>query len=308
MNCSHSKSMQVPVIVPEEHAGQRIDNFLTSRLKGLPKSRLYRALRSGEVRVNHKRVQAGYRLEAGDVLRLPPLRVSSAKPVQTVPQKLAMQCETSVLFEDARFLVVNKPSGFAVHGGSGVQFGLVETWRLLRPEARCIDLGHRLDRETTGCIVLAKKPSVLKGLHELFAKGAVRKIYWALLAGHWPARTARIDAPLLGRILRSGERMVAVHSEGKAALTEFRLIQTFADYVWVEVRPQTGRMHQIRVHARHMGHSILGDQKYGLEHPVSPVVPHLMLHARSIEFEFEEKVYRFEAQPDVAFGRLIGRA
>jgi len=248
--------------VDDAHVGQRIDNFLLTRLKGLPKSHLYRIIRKGEVRVNKKRIKPDYRLQMGDTVRIPPLRLSV--PSKTTPSLGAQQLLANrILYEDKNLLIINKPAGMAVHGGSGVSFGVIETLRQARPQEKFLELVHRLDRETSGCLLLAKKPSILKELHALLRDKQMEKVYWALVCGYWPKNLHCVDAPLEKFELRSGERMVNVRADGKLAVTEFKIIQRFADTTLVEARPLTGRTHQIRVHALHAGHPIIGDEKYG---------------------------------------------
>jgi 23S rRNA pseudouridine955/2504/2580 synthase len=258
------------VTVGPEHAGQRIDNFLRSELKGAPKSLIYRILRTGEVRVNKGRAKPETRVSAGDVVRVPPLRLSEELPVR-VGDPLKEQLEQAIVFEDAQVLVLNKPAGIAVHAGSGVKVGVIEALRAARPEAKGLELAHRLDRETSGVLVLAKDRPTLMELHELLRGDRVKKSYRALVRGHWPDKRTEVDAPLEKGSLRGGERMVEVRLDGKQALTRFRVLERFAFEVegralsatLVEAMPVTGRTHQIRVHAAHADHPIAGDDKYG---------------------------------------------
>lgn len=248
--------------VDDAQAGQRIDNFLATCLKDVPKSHVYRLLRKGEVRVNKGRIKPDYRLQAGDSVRIPPLRYSEARP--PLPAAAAPQwLEHRVLFEDAALLVLDKPSGMAVHGGSGQSYGVIEALRALRPNAPFLELVHRLDRETSGCLLIAKKPAMLRGLHELLRSGEVEKRYLALLQGRWQGGPRRVDMPLEKNVLQSGERMVRVSAQGKAAMSLFRPRQVFSGASLVEVVLDTGRTHQIRVHAAALGHPIAGDDKYG---------------------------------------------
>ena len=274
------------VEVTDAHAGQRIDNFLISHLKGVPKSRIYRILRKGEVRVNKGRIKAEYRLCEGDVIRVPPVRVSEKKPVQGVSASLNKLLLSSILFEDDRLLVVNKPSGLAVHGGSGISQGLIEALRVMRPEARFLELVHRLDRDTSGCIMVAKKRSMLRFLHEQLRIGTVDKRYLALVSGRWPNRRKVVNAPLLKNTLQSGERMVNVSPEGKKSVTEFAVVERYPLATLVEAKPITGRTHQIRVHALHVGNPLLGDDKYGdqeaCRHFKGLGLRRLFLHAASL--------------------------
>jgi len=254
--------------ISAEFAGQRIDNFLLTRLKGAPRSLIYRILRSGEVRVNKGRIKPEYRLKAGDQLRLPPLRLPAPDEPPALAKGLLERLEAAIIHEDSGLIALNKPCGIAVHGGSGLNYGVIEALRQLRPDCKALELVHRLDRDTSGLLLIAKKRSLLRHLHQALrgelADGQVDKRYLALVQGHFPASLKQIDAPLLKNTLRSGERMVQVQSEGKPALTRFSVVQRFADLATlVEARPITGRTHQIRVHAQHAGHPIAGDDKYG---------------------------------------------
>jgi 23S rRNA pseudouridine955/2504/2580 synthase len=249
--------------VTADHGGQRLDNYLLSRLKGLPKSRLYRIIRKGELRVNKKRVKPDYRLQEGDIIRIPPLRLAPPSEKKIPSQKLSDLIEKAIIFEDKNFLAINKPSGIAVHGGSGIQLGVIEALRALRPQQKYLELVHRLDRDTSGCLLVAKKSSILKELHELLRMGAIKKIYLALVEGHWPKSLKKIDVPLDKNQLQSGERIVRVDTRGKNCLTQFHPVHYFPDTTLVEAMPITGRTHQIRVHAQYAKHPIIGDEKYG---------------------------------------------
>lgn len=276
--------------ISDEQAGQRIDNFLMARLKGVPKARVYNILRKGEVRVNKGRIKPDYRLQPGDLLRIPPVRVAQRPAPGKPSNQLIRTLENSVLFENDGLLVINKPPGLAVHGGSGVSLGLIEVLRLMRPEARYLELVHRLDRGTSGCIMVAKKRSYLRHLQAaLRHKRGVRKVYQALVLGQWPAERQRIDAPLLKLESNNGkERIVKVHPEGKSSLTEFRVLQAYTDYTLMEARPLTGRTHQIRVHAQYAGHSLAGDERYGDDHANERLrklgMRRLFLHAAELGF------------------------
>ena len=274
------------VRIDSELAGQRIDNYLRRELPGLPKGRLYRILRKGEVRVNGGRIRAEYRLQEGDEVRIPPARIN-AGPGDAAPGKIAA-IEDQVIFEDKRLLVINKPSGVAVHGGSGVSHGAIELLRAARPELRDLSLVHRLDRETSGCLVLAKRRSALRELHQKFRDGTVEKNYLALVVGDWQFGERLIDAPLLVRHRKNGERHVVVSGGGKQAQTLMRLSRTFGTYSLLQCQPRTGRTHQIRAHALHAGHPIAGDERYG--DPAANAeakklgLKRLFLHAQSIAF------------------------
>jgi 23S rRNA pseudouridine955/2504/2580 synthase len=251
--------------VNSEEAGQRIDNFLFSRLKGVPKSHIYRILRTGEVRRNGGRIQAQERLDPGDVIRVPPLRLATHHSPPLPHHLIRARLESRLLYEDDDLLVLNKPSGMAVHGGSGLSYGVIEGLREIRPHAHFFELVHRLDRETSGCLLIAKKRSALRSLHEQFRTDAVKKTYLALLSGAWTKTLWIIDAPLKKNTLQSGERLVKVMKDGKPSVTEFRRRCRYAKATLVEARPITGRTHQIRVHAQVLGHPLLGDERYGNE-------------------------------------------
>jgi 23S rRNA pseudouridine955/2504/2580 synthase len=254
------------VEVAPELAGQRIDNFLITYLKGVPKTLIYRILRKGEVRVNKGRIKPEYKLQAGDIVRVPPVRVPERDEPVPVAQGLLQRLEAAIVYEDKGLIVLNKPAGIAVHGGSGLSFGVIEAFRQLRPDAKELELVHRLDRDTSGLLMIAKKRSMLRHLHEQLRGDGVDKRYMALVRGHWATSQKQVRAPLLKSNLRSGERMVEVNEEGKEALTLFKVLRRFGDFAtMVEARPITGRTHQIRVHALHAGHSIAGDSKYGDE-------------------------------------------
>ncbi|MGD9153059.1 MAG: RluA family pseudouridine synthase [Gammaproteobacteria bacterium] len=249
--------------VNDEHIDRRIDNFLLNKLKGLPKSRLYLLLRKGEIRVNKKRIKPSYRLQMGDIIRIAPLYLSPktkpAKPNKELLEKLAKR----ILYEDADLLIINKPVGIAVHGGSGIRLGLIELLRIMRPKEPYLELVHRLDRNTSGCLVIAKKPSVLRKLHNLLRENKMQKIYIALTLGHWRKKINKVDIALRKNVLSSGERVIRASDQGKAAFTEFKVVKDFSVASLVEVKLHTGRTHQIRVHAQISGHPIAGDDKYG---------------------------------------------
>jgi len=277
------------VSIDADHAGQRVDNFLRRELPGVPKGRLYRLIRRGEVRVNGGRVRAEYRLKDGDEVRIPPVRINEegAPP----PQAMAAAIVDHVLFEDKRLLVIDKPSGVAVHGGSGVSHGVIELLRHARPDLRDLSLVHRLDRETSGCLVLAKKRSALRALHEKFREGVVEKNYLALVVGDWQLGDQLIDSPLRVTHRQGGERHVIVSADGKSAQTRVRLSRTFGRYSLMQCSPLTGRTHQIRVHLLSEGFPIAGDERYGDPDANAEArkfgLPRLFLHAQSIAFPDE---------------------
>ncbi len=285
---SQSKTKIFPKVrqvnVSEDEAGQRIDNFLARYLKGVPKSHIYRILRRGEVRVNSGRIRAQYKVRAGDTVRIPPVRISESKPGH-VP---GLNLEQHIVFENPRLLVINKPPGIAVHGGSGLSYGLIEALRAERSTAPYLELGHRLDRETSGCLVLAKRRSFLRAFHEQLQQGQVKKLYLALVDGQWQGGKRTVDVALRKNQLRGGERMVNVDPEGKQAISIFRPVSVYQDASLVEVDLKTGRTHQIRVHGQHIGHPLAGDEKYGDEQFNSRMraigLRRMLLHAQMIEF------------------------
>jgi 23S rRNA pseudouridine955/2504/2580 synthase len=277
--------------VRSEDSGQRLDNYLLRELKGVPRTRLYRAIRKGEVRVNKGRVQADYRLVAGDLVRIPPLRRPEPGQPAQMPKGLARELESRVVYEDEQLLVLDKPSGLAVHGGSGLSYGLIECLRQMRPTARFMELIHRLDRDTSGLVLIALKRSALRELHRQLREKHVDKRYLALAVGHWPTACRQVEAPLEKNVLLSGERVVKVSKEGKRALTRFEVRERFDKATLIEARPVTGRTHQIRVHALHAGHPLLGDDKYssqkGEELARELGLKRLFLHASELRFELQ---------------------
>lgn len=270
--------------VGEESEAQRIDNFLLRQLKGVPKSHVYRVLRSGEVRVNSGRVKPDYRVRVGDKVRLPPIRVAAANP-----KPPAKPFGLPIVHEDASLLVVDKPSGVAVHGGSGVSFGVIELLRAARPEAKLLELAHRLDRDTSGLLVVAKKRSALVELHRMLRDGEVEKIYLAVVKGVPARKQFDITEALHKYVNARGERRVAVKAGGLSAVTKIKLLKESKDFSLVQLRLMTGRTHQIRVHLAHAGHPVLGDDKYGdfeLNRAVARQgVTRLFLHARRLAFK-----------------------
>ncbi|THK42411.1 23S rRNA pseudouridine(955/2504/2580) synthase RluC [Methylophaga sp. SB9B] len=246
-----------------DQAGQRIDNFLITLEKGVPKSRIYRALRKGEVRVNKGRIKQTYRLQAGDQVRIPPLRVSEKVIITDLSDSLTEALEQSILMEDDALLVINKPSGLAVHAGSQIQLGVIEAMRIIRPDNRFVELVHRLDRDTSGCLVIAKSREALLNLQEQMKNSETDKRYLTLTKGHWPANENIVDLALQKNTLSSGERMVAPDINGKKSKTLFEVKQNFADCQLVAAKLYTGRTHQIRVHSASQSHPVAGDEKYG---------------------------------------------
>ncbi|MEL0586294.1 MAG: 23S rRNA pseudouridine(955/2504/2580) synthase RluC [Candidatus Thiodiazotropha sp. (ex. Lucinoma kazani)] len=271
-----------------EYAGQRIDNFLLRQLKGVPKSYIYRILRKGEVRVNKGRIKAVYKLKAGDSIRIPPVRMDQQAPAPRLSEQLRSGLEQAVVFEDERLLVLNKPSGMAVHGGSGVSSGIIEAFRVMRPDEKQLELVHRLDRDTSGCLLISKRRSALRALHELIRENRVDKRYLALLSGSWRKGQQNVDMPLRKNTLQGGERVVRVDAEGKSAQTHFKRLQRFKEATLVEVELITGRTHQIRVHSAWLGSPVLGDTKYGDAEANKRMreigLRRLFLHAHQISF------------------------
>lgn len=296
------------VNVSEDEAGQRIDNFLARYLKGVPKSHIYRILRRGEVRVNSGRIRAQYKVCAGDTVRIPPVRISESKPGH-VP---GINLEQHVLFENPRLLVINKPSGIAVHGGSGLSYGIIEALRAERSTAPYLELGHRLDRETSGCLVIAKRRSFLRAFHEQLQQGQVKKLYLALVDGQWQGGKRTVDVPLRKNQLRGGERMVSVDPEGKTAISIFRPVSVYQDTSLVEVELKTGRTHQIRVHGQHIGHPLAGDEKYGDEQFNRRMraigLRRMFLHAHIIEFvdPYDDEVITVSSPLDENVRAVLG--
>lgn len=248
-------------LITEQEAGQRIDNFLLRILKGVPRSRIYRAIRGGEVRINKKRADATDRIEAGDIIRIPPIR-TAMRPVVKLEPHLTQLLQDRIIYEDDSLIVLDKPSGLAVHGGSGLTLGVIEALRLIYPKAD-LELVHRLDRDTSGCLMITKKRSLLRFLHEALREGHIEKKYLTLLIGRWPLSQQVVELPLEKNIMSSGERMVRVTSEGKTAKTLFHLLKYVDTMSLMEVTLMTGRTHQIRVHAAYKGHPVAGDDKYG---------------------------------------------
>lgn len=300
-----SPSVQFVEVEPD-YAGQRVDNFLLARLKGVPKSRIYRIIRKGEVRVNRSRVKPEYKLVEGDKVRIPPVRVAEREAPAAPGQKLQGLLEDSIIYEDGLLLVINKPAGLAVHGGSGVSLGLIEAFRATRPKQPFLELVHRLDRETSGCLIIAKKRSALRFLQDEMRGRRVIKVYQALASGRWPRGMKRIDMPLLKSELKSGERIVRVNPEGKRSVTHFSVLQRFDNIkltdsagrvdsvgqmgsaTLVEATLETGRTHQIRVHAQYAGCPLAGDEKYGGDQYNRNIkrlgLKRMFLHALKLQF------------------------
>ena len=300
-------SPKSPVImrtVTGDEAGQRIDNFLMRHFKSVPRSRVYRLLRKGEVRVNRKRVDAEYRIQEGDAVRLPPVRLEAAdesgragpmRPSSSLQELI----EGAVIFQDKHLLVIDKPAGVAVHGGSGMSFGVIEALRASRPR-ETLELVHRLDRDTSGCLLVSRDRATLTRLHALIRNGGMHKTYLALVAGSWQLGGKRIDAPLATDNRQHGERHVRVAAAGKSSVSVFRPVQFFgALATLMEVDIPTGRTHQIRVHASFAGHPLLGDDKYGDRERNAELkrvgLRRTFLHAQSVAFEWPGSGVPFHA-------------
>jgi 23S rRNA pseudouridine955/2504/2580 synthase len=286
------KSSVRHVQIDAETAGQRLDNLLGRLLLGVPRSRIFRLIRRGEVRVNGRRAGPEQRLTAGDRVRVPPVREMAADAPRRVPAALIQAVEAAIIHEDERLLVLDKPAGLAVHGGSGLSFGVIEALRASRP-TETLELAHRLDRDTSGCLIVARRGAALRVLHALLREGSVQKSYLALLAGRWKLGHKSIEAPLRTDLRVGGERTVKVDSQGKAARTEFKLIEHYgARASLVEATLHTGRTHQIRVHAAYCGHPVLGDQKYGTEAANGALaalgLQRMFLHAHSLAFSWPD--------------------
>ena len=280
--------------VSEEEAGQRLDNFVHKHLGDIPRSRVYRVIRKGEVRVNGHRAGPDTRLQAHDKIRIPPVRVRPPEEVGRPSADLQETLRKSIIYEDAKLLVLDKPSGIAVHGGSGISFGVIEALRALRPDDH-LELAHRLDRDTSGCLIVAKSTAVLRVVHALLREEETtfEKRYLTLLQGQWDLGKKRIDAPLRTDTRVGGERTVRVDASGKPSLSEFRPVQFFGKRATLmEVSLLTGRTHQIRVHAQHAAHPVAGDEKYGDEAFNESMkdlgLKRMFLHAHSVSFDWPE--------------------
>lgn len=300
-------------ILPDS-AGQRLDNFLVKLLKGVPKSRIYRIIRKGEVRINQGRAKPDYKLNSGDLVRIPPIRQAPPKELM-FPANKQSQMEKlldNILFEDKGLLVINKPAGIAVHGGSGLSLGVIEAVRYLKGKNQSFELVHRLDRGTSGCLMIAKSRRVLKALQEQLKARTVEKVYWALVEGQWETPKV-VSAPLKKNQLSSGERFVRVAEDGQEAITEFAPLQRFSNATLVEARPKTGRTHQIRVHATFSQHPIVGDEKYGSrdfnQHMKKAGFNRLCLHARALSFRLPDypTMITVEAPLEISFEKSLTR-
>jgi 23S rRNA pseudouridine955/2504/2580 synthase len=276
------------VEINQERAGQRLDNYLVSTIKGVPKSRFYRAIRKGEVRVNKKRVKADYKIQAGDVIRIPPLHVREQQPVD-ISQNAQQSLLDRILYEDDSVVVLNKPAGMPVHGGTNASYGVINALRLAKPDCRYLELVHRLDKATSGCLLIAKKRSALRALHEQIRHGKINKHYLCLAQGQWQGKKRKVNVALRKNTLSSGERLVRVDREGKEALTEFSLEQQYSEASLLKAILHTGRTHQIRVHLQHIEHYLAGDEKYGDRNFNKQMrsfgLKRMFLHASQLKFQ-----------------------
>jgi len=305
---SPPKAVEAPVEAPakvqqveagERGAGQRLDNFLARFLKDVPKTHIFRVIRKGEVRVNGKRAKPEQRLLASDIVRVPPVRTGAAAPPRRAPPAMVQGLIGAIIYEDPRLLVIDKPAGIAVHGGSGVSFGVIEGLRSARPD-ETLELVHRIDRDTSGLLMIARKPAALRTLHALMRDGKVEKRYLALVKGKWELGRKRIDVPLRTDIRVGGERTVKAHESGKEAVSIFKPVQFFGKKATlVEVSLETGRTHQIRVHAAHAGYPLAGDEKYGEEEFNEKMkesgLTRMFLHAHQLSFKWPDTGVEFNA-------------
>ena len=312
MSDSQAEKTAVQLLEVGEHqADQRLDNFLVTRLKGVPKTLIYRIIRKGEVRVNGKRAKPDQKLEPGDKVRVPPLRLPSAREQLKPGAQLQALLRGAILFEDDELFVLNKPSGLPVHGGTGVKLGLIEALRAMYPELPGLELVHRLDKGTSGCILLAKTGRARRSLTEAFRSHKVLKIYHALVAGVWPQQVRIVDASLQRQAERGGERRVEIDEEGKEARTDFRILQRFGAATLVEARPLTGRTHQIRVHAALSGCPLIGDDKYNDKSSNNAFakrgIKRLCLHAAEVRFPHpvSGRIMQAKAGYDAAFMQAL---
>jgi len=319
MGSQRSNNKQEPTLRPgvtvaavaEHQDGQRLDNFLLGRLKGAPKSLIYRIIRKGEVRVNGKRAKPEQRVYADDRVRIPPVRTGESDQPASVGQQLAERLRAAILYQDAELLVIDKPAGLPVHGGTGVKLGVIEALRQLYPEWPGLELVHRLDKGTSGCLLLAKTGKARRALTSAFREQKVSKTYHAIVVGSWPARVKKVDAALLRGPERGGERRVEVDEDGKDATTEFSVLRKLKQATLVEARPLTGRTHQIRVHAASVGCPLLGDDKYASAEQTSlqqlAGSKRLCLHAARLQFPhpLDNRPITVEAPYDAAFAKAV---
>lgn len=299
----NAKSRVRTVTVTANESGQRVDNFLHRLAAGVPRSAVYRVIRTGQVRVNGGRVKPTRKLEIGDQVRIPPMQVDERGPVR-VPDRLAAELLARLVHRDEHLLVLDKPPGVAVHAGSGLAFGAIDALRQAL-DAPALELVHRIDRDTSGLLLIAQNNAVNRELQDLFRTHAMDKRYSALVAGCWPDRIRTVDVPLASNQAHSGERRVLVSDSGQPAVSHFRVAQRFADATLMQVDIDTGRTHQIRVHAQHSGHPLVGDRRYGDNRVNAGFrrrgLGRLFLHATALGFTWRGRAYRFECPPDAAW-------
>ena len=270
--------------INEDESGQRIDNFINRKFKGLPRSKIYRIIRRGEVRVNSGRIAPSYKIKTNDEIRIPPLIIKNDP--ESLIKNNSINIEKSIIFEDSDFIVIDKPAGLAVHGGSGIKFGVIELIRAVKARENDISLVHRIDKETSGCLLLSKKRSALRDLHEKFRNGEVKKNYFAVVLGTWEYQKKSINMPLLTNHRKNGERHVTPNKKGKKAVTLVKMTNQYKKFALVQCQPITGRTHQLRVHLNEIGYPIVGDTKYSNMEVLSELKlkKRLFLHAQSISF------------------------
>ncbi len=295
--------------IDADQAGQRIDNFLMAQLKGVPRSKIYQIVRRGEVRVNKGRIKVHYKIQAGDEVRIPPVRVAQREDI-TVSKYIVRRLLDAIIYEDEDMLVLNKPSGMAVHAGSGIKSGVIEALRLARPEARFLELVHRLDKNTSGCLLIAKKRSALRYLQDRFRQHKVQKKYLALVKGNVKNKSYHVELALKKNTLSSGEKRVVVHKDGKLAISDFNVIESAKLASLYEVHIKTGRTHQIRVHAKSLGHPVVGDDKYGDDDFNKQMkgygVKRMFLHAAKLSVKTPQgKVVHLIAPLDEELGKVL---
>ena len=298
------------VEVPADRDGQRLDNFLFGQLKGVPKTHVYRLMRTGQVRINGKRAKSDARVAGGDIVRIPPVRVATPGEVPRASERSLDELGARVVFEDRDFIAIDKPCGLAAHGGSGIKLGAIEQLRQWRPN-ESLELVHRLDRDTSGVLLIARKRRALAGVQALIREGRVRKRYLALLAGRLPQAKVRVDVALRKSVLQGGERMVQVDPGGKPSQSEFRMLRDLGDSTFVEILIDTGRTHQIRVHAAHIGAPVAGDPKYGDEEANRKLrdagLRRLFLHAAELSFDLDGKSYAISAPLPAELSSVLDR-
>ncbi len=293
--------------VTSDEDGQRIDNFLIRKCKGVPRSHIYRIIRKGDVRVDGRRIKQTRKLIAGEQVRIPAVRMAVESETR-VPDKLAKAAGTAVLLEHDDFLIVNKPPGIAVHGGSGLAFGLIDALRQYRDEPK-LELSHRLDRATSGCLLVGRGLKANRRLQDLFRQRLITKRYLAVVDGRWPQKLTSVDAPLLKNVEHAGERRVMVDPAGQESLTHFAILERFSEATLLDIKLETGRTHQIRVHARHSGHAVVGDGRYGDNGRNAKYkkmgLNRLFLHSKELAFEWDGSSVKVEAKVEDPWLRAL---